>query len=807
MDVPGVMGRTMRSGWACLTLGLFLGNVAPAAADDPAGPTPERSVLPLLKARCAKCHGPARREGKLNLATPRGLARGGETGAAVVPGQPDESLLWERIEADEMPPKEPLVAEEKALIRRWIEQGTPGLPEMEPAGPEEADHWAFAPARRPAPPAVRDERRVRNPIDRFIQAALEARGLSIGPEADRPTLLRRVHYDLTGLPPDPQEISRFLGDTAPDAYERMVERALASPHYGERWGKFWLDAAGYADSNGYFSADTDRPLAYRYRDYVIRAWNEDMPFDRFIVEQLAGDELSGYQPGGTVTREVIDRLVATHFLRNAPDGTGESDGNPDEVRADRYAVLEGAAQIVGSALLGLTVQCARCHDHKFEPFTQKDYYQFYAILWPTFDVENWIKPQERLVEAPLPEELAAWEARSRQIDDERSAAVIRHVFGDPFADPSGKRSKALAEAIRAVEARRGERPGRIAWVADRTASPHDTHLLERGLYGAPGPKVEPGPPSALCDPANPYDPRPPVGGAPSTGRRLSFARWLTRPGSRPAALLARVTANRLWQHHYGAGLVTTPENLGYSGAPSSHPELLEWLAADLADGGWRVKRWQRQILRSAAYRQGSTPNAEALRVDPEGRLLWRFPLRRLDAEAIRDGMLAASGELDRRMGGAYVPVKAASDGEIVVDEATPGARRRSVYLQQRRTQVPSMLEVFDAPSIVTNCTRRPSSTMPLQSLSLLNSRFAAERARGLARRAGEDAGTDDPDARIAAAFLRAVGREPDEAERAAARRFLESQPSRYPGRADAAELAWIDLCQMILASNAALTVE
>jgi hypothetical protein len=792
----------MRNGWGCLALGV-LGIAAARGDDRPAAPTWEGQVLPLVKARCVKCHGPAKREGKLNLATPRGVARGGADGGVVVPGRPEESLLWERIEADEMPPEEPLAAEEKALLRRWIERGAPGLPKVPPGGPEGADHWAFAPASRPALPGVRDGRRVRNAIDRFIQAALEARGLAIGPEADRATLVRRVSFDLMGLPPSPGEVACFVEDPGPDAYERMVDRYLGSPHYGERWGKYWLDAAGYADSNGYFSADSDRPLAYRYRDYVIRAWNEDRPLDRFIREQLAGDEMAGFRPGGAVTPEVIDLLVATHFLRNAPDGTGESDGNPDEVRADRYAVLEGATQIMGSALLGLTLQCARCHDHKFEPVTQRDYYQLYAVLAPAFNVEGWIKPNDRVAEAALPDERAAWEAAARRINAEIGALKIGHAFRFPFAAADAARRKALEKAIREEEARRGDRPGRIAWVADVSAVPPEVHLLRRGLYNDPGPAVEPAAPAVLSDPANRLDV---VAGPHSTGRRLAFARWLTRPGSRAAALLARVTANRIWQQHFGTGLVATPENLGYSGAPPSHPELLEYLAAELAGRGWSAKALHRAILSSAAYRQSGAASAEARAIDPEDRLLWRYPHRRLDAEAIRDAMLAASGELDPRMGGPPVPSRRTNEGEVVVDEHASGARRRSVYLQQRRTQVLTLLDVFDAPSIVTNCTRRIPTTMPLQSLALLNSGFVAARARGLARRLEREAGPD-ADARIDRAFLVATGRGPGDEERDAARRFLESQPVRYAGRADAVERAWIDLCQMILASNLFLYVE
>jgi hypothetical protein len=679
--------------------------------------------------------------------------------------------------------------------------GALGLPHARGRETERSDHWAFAPATRPAPPEVRDPRRVRTPIDGFIQAALEANGLSLGPDADRPTLLRRVCFDLTGLPPSPEEVEQFVRDTNPNAYEHMVERYLASPHYGERWGKDWLDAAGYADSNGYFSADSVRPLAYRYRDYVVRAWNEDRPLDQFVREQLAGDELAGYRPGTVAIPEVVDLLEATHFLRNAPDGTGESDGNPDEVRADRYAVLEGTTQIIGSAFLGLTLQCARCHDHKFEAITQRDYYQLYAILAPAYDLDKWVKPNDRVVVAPRAEEQAAREAISRQIDAEIGRLNTEFVLRFPFGGPADKAAReALEKAVHEQEGRRATLPGRIAWVTDVSATPPEVHLLRRGLYNNPGAKVEPKPPAVLCD----SDPN---ASAPTTnGRRLTFARWLTGPASRGSALLARVTANRIWQHHFGTGLVATPENLGESGAPPSHPELLEFLAAELAQGGWSAKRLHRLVLLSSTYRQSSRIPEQADTLDPDDRLLSRYPLRRLDAEAVRDAMLAVAGELDRRLGGPFVPTNRTGEGEVVVAEDAPGARRRSVYLQQRRTEVLSFLEVFDAPSIVVNCTRRIPTTIPLQSLSLLNSGFATARARGLARRAEREAGPDR-DGRVERTFILALGREPNDAERAAACRFLETQPRKYDGQAEAAERAWFDLSQMLLASDAFLYVE
>ena len=777
-------------------------SVRAGAGDGAPAPNLERQVLPLLKARCVKCHGPAKREGKLNLASKKGLARGGKSGKLVAAGLPEKSLIWVRVADDEMPPEEPLTDDEKSIIRRWVEGGAAGLPEIASGEPEAADHWAFAPLRAPEPPAIHDVRGVRSPVDRFLQAALEAAGLSLGPEASRTTLVRRVCFDLTGLPPTPEDVASFLADDKPDAYERMVERYLSSPRYGERWGKYWLDAAGYADSNGYFAADSERPLAYRYRDYVIRSWNADKPFDQFIREQLAGDELSGFQRGDLATPETLDLIVATHFLRNAPDGTGESDGNPDEVRADRYAVLEGTIEILGSSLFGLTFQCARCHDHKFEPVSQTEYYQLQAILYPAFPVDKWAKPNERVVDAPLPAERKAWEAVVRGIDAEIAALKAEFKAG---ADTPQAKTK-FEKALKKLEARRGGGPGHVAWVSDLSASPPEVHLLRRGSYTDRGPVVAAGVPAVLADPDNPFDVSPPLKGVTSTGRRLALARWLTRPGSRVSALLARVTSNRIWQHHFGRGLVATQENLGSSGLPPTHPALLDELARTLVASGWSAKALHRLIMNSSAYRQSGALTSTNAAVDPDNRLLWRFPPQRLDAEAVRDSMLAASGELDGRIGGRYVPTKRSDAGDVIVDETAQGARRRSVYLQQRRTDVVGLLEVFDAPSIVTNCTRRNATTIALQSLCLLNSDFVRARARTFASRLRHDAG-DCVDDRVARAFLLAVGRPPNTAERQAALRFLADQPGRYPGRSDAVDRAWADFCQTVLASNAFLYLE
>jgi hypothetical protein len=1003
----------------------------------------DRDILPLFKVRCVKCHGPAKQEGKLNLASSRGLARGGQTGSAIDREMPLESLLWQRIAGDEMPPDEPLSDDERATVRRWLEASAPGLPQAVEAS-EASDHWAFGRLTRPQPPQVRDAARIHTPVDRFIVAALEEQGLSLSPEADRYTIIRRLTFDLTGLPPEPSEIARFVEDSAPDAYEQLVERLLASPHYGERWGRHWLDAAGYADSNGYFSADSDRPLAYRYRDYVVGALNRDKPFDRFIQEQLAGDELAGYRPDIDVTPETAELLVATHFLRNGQDGTGESDGNPDEVRADRYSVLEGTEQIIGSALFGLTFQCTRCHDHKFEPIAQREYYQLQAILYPAFNLQQWVKPNDRQVCTASATEIAEWEARMGYLnaevgrlrgefsawvhehrprgdvlfedqfdspdqlaahwsntapgddgpggspavsiasssrpgadaidgrlriveaggagnrwlstirsfdwtpdesgawiqatfdliddklqageapaarigyyiamtdfhdnggmsggnilidgnpaggaqlhvdypgDDSRSVGQVGtsgyspgHAFGiritnagegnflvmhmvdqipeektvtltaadlpdggfgfeyccgrsfvvdnvlvesglpvspgadngtSKFADEYELRRKQLEQSVAGLNAQRTDKPGKTAIVTDLSPVPPDVFLLVRGNYGQPGEKVEPGVPAVLVDSDNAYVVVSPSSTPPTTGRRLALAQWLTRPGSRAAALLARVTVNRIWQQHFETALAATPDNLGYSGAPPSHPELLDWLAAEFVAGNWSLKALHRQIVTSAVYRQSSLPRDDARGRDPGNRLLWRYPLRRLDADSVRDGMLAACGAIDLTVGGPYVPTQRNAQGEVVIDESRPGANRRSLYVQQRRTQVLSLLEVFDAPSIVTNCTRRSTATIPLQSLTALNSEFAVARARALAARLAHES-PDGSDARIERAFLLVAGRPPNEAEREASRRFLAAQGANYPDRADAAEQVWIDYCQMLIAGSAFLYVD
>lgn len=820
------------------------------------------SVQAVLTARCAECHNQRKRSGQLNLATAIGLARGGESGHVIVAGDLDDSLLWQRIDADDMPPEAPLGDSERLLIRGWISAGAHGLPAAADVGRagDGADHWAFQPAVAPPVPNVRDESRVENDVDRFVQAKLEERGLTLGPEASRATLIRRVSFDVTGLPPTPDEVEQFVGDDQAGAYQRMVERYLASPHYGERWGRHWLDAAGYADSNGYFNADTDRPLAYRYRDYVIRSLNDDKPLDRFLTEQLAGDELAGYRPGADVTPDVLDLYIATHFLRNSQDGTDSSDGNPDELLLDRFTVLEGTIEIIGQSLLGLTLQCARCHDHKFEPITQREYYQLQAIFYPAYCPDQWVKAAERTLTvgthtqreehaaalaridaeiAALNESLAAAARPLRErLIDARLAALsdeVRAALESARDKPEDQRSEQeqvllnehqeclevndeqlderfghLAEFRGIVQAKvaalEAERPApleRVAVLTEVTDDPPAHHVLLRGVYKARGDEVAPGVPAVLCRTSDAYTVPPRRQGQYSSGRRLAFARWLT-DSSHP--LLARVTVNRIWQNHFGQGLVASSDNFGYTGSEPTHPELVDYLATHFVECGWSLKELHRLILCSRVYRQTSAPSDAALAIDPHNMFLWRYPLRRLDAESLRDAILAASGLLDNKMYGPYVPTERQSDGSVVVSDDQPGRYRRSLYLQQRRTQLSSLLEVFDAPIMVTGCARRPVSTVPLQSLELLNGSLVMQCAESLAARLADEAG-DDQSAKVLRAFLLTTGRQPSVEERGAIDAFIASQSALYAEQENADSLVWRDLCQMLLASNSFLYVE
>jgi hypothetical protein len=859
---------------ACTPLLLAVPGAARAAEKSPAF---EKDVLPILRAECLRCHGSEKRKAGLDLRSKAALLRGGDTGPAVAPGSAERSELWIRVAADKMPPgKHKLSAAEKAVLRAWIDSGAKGegaaVPSADTTHREVTDadrrFWAFRSPVRPPVPSVRHADRVRNPIDAFLLAALEKKGLTFAPEVGRITLLRRVSFDLLGVPPSPAEVDRFLNDRSADAYERLIDRLLADERYGERWGRHWLDLAGYADSEGILDADYVRTAAWRYRDYVIRALNRDKPYDRFLKEQLAGDELvdywSAYHTQKQLPPEVVEALVASGYLRCASDTS-----RPDFVTIKNapgyyYQTLDDTLKIVSSSLLGLTVQCAKCHSHKYDPITQTEYYRLQAIFMSAYRPYQWVpQVQRRLMEATEAQEREAKEhnarvdaavARLRQQGEELRRRFAERLFADRLARlPAPIRDDVRAAVLAGPPARRTEvqkylagkfekelRPDSAALVAVLKSSYPEyaaqdaalaeqaraeeakrrtfneiralydlpgeatTHLLRRGDYLNPGPEVLPGVLSALST-ARPFTWAPPGKGTRTSGRRLAFAEWLTQPDH---PLTARVAMNYLWLHHFGEGIVATPENFGHAGTPPTNPELLDWLAAEFVARHWSLKALHRLVLTSSAYRQASAvapaDPAAARRVDPDNRLLWHQRLRRLDAEALRDAMLTAGGNLNPTMFGPPVPVQRLGDGEVVTAADAAGCRR-SVYLQVRRSQPLTLLQVFDQPVMETNCTRRANATVSSQALTVLNSDFVIRQAELFAARAAREC----PAEPSAYALRVAFGRPPTEAECTTLHNFLDAQARHYGPAGDAAarQRALADLCQMLLSANESAYVD
>ncbi len=687
----------------------------------------ERDVRPILKHRCFQCHGEgAKLKGDLDVRLRRFLVEphGDDKAVALVPGKPEDSEMIKLVREGEMPKKgKPLPAVEIATLEQWIAQGAKTAraePQEVPKvwiTEEDREFWAFQPIKRPAAPKVQNlKSEIRNPIDSFILARLEAEGLSFNPEADKPTLLRRVMLDLTGLPPTPEETATFLADEAPDAYERMVERALASPHYGERWGRHWLDVAGYADSDGYNEADPVRPWAYKYRDYVIRSLNADKPFDQFIREQLAGDEMVP-QPYKHLTPEQTDKLTATAFLRMVPDGTAGA--ATSEQKTTRNAVVAETIKVVSSSLLGMTVGCAQCHEHKHDPIPQADYYRMRAIFEPALDAEKWRGPGARLVSLMTDAErakAAEVEKEAKVIDDERlkmQDGFIEKVLGWELEKKPEELREPLRQAYKTdVKKRTPEQlkllkehptvnqlsPGSL-YLYDRTyntrhkeelqkfaeqaaeirkrkpveqfipvlsevpAAPlPKTFLFQRGDPLQPRDAVEPGELTVLAA-FHPTTIPEKASALPTSGRRLALAQSLT-DGKHP--LTTRVLVNRVWHHHFGRGIVGSLGDFGHLGERPTHPELLDWLASEFVAQGWSLKQMHRLILTSTVYRQTSARDAEKERIDPDNHLLGRMNSRRLEAETIRDAMLVASGKMNPKMFGAPVPVKTDEDGQIVI---------------------------------------------------------------------------------------------------------------------------------------------
>jgi len=850
----------------------------------------ENDIRPIFKAYCFHCHGEEKElSGELDLRLQRLIVKGGESGETIVAGKHAESLLFQYVESGEMPPdeKQRLKPEEVELIAKWIDLGAPT------AGPEptgdikpgdflitrnERSHWAFRPIKKAAIPVVvaltkkQTENEI-NPIDAFIARKLKEKGLWFSQSADRLTLIRRAAYDLTGLPPSPEELKQYLADQSPDAYEKMIDRLLESPHYGERWTRHWLDVAGYADSEGYNDKDIIRADAWHYRDYVIRSLNADKPWDQFIIEQLAGDELvkathasAQKLVDGDVAKR--DKLTATGFLRLAPDGTGSS---PMDPAIARNQVITESVKIISSSLLGMTIGCAECHHHRFDPIPQQDFYRLRAVIAPVFDHEKWRVPTNRraaLMSEADKAKAAELSAKVKKLDEQhnqKKAEVTRLIFERVLKEvPEAEREQAKSIYETERKKRTAEQaeflkkkypmldllaPGNLhlfiarykdgnelkkqfedvkaeadkiraqipkpEYIRIATEDPQhipDTFVFYRGDISSPEPdKMVPGGLTVIgSESQNRFPLNNPE--LPTSGRRLAFARYLTN-GKHP--LVARVLMNRFWMHHFGQAFVDSTGDFGSRANPPSHPELLDWLASDFMGNGWQLKRIHRLIMTSRTYRQTSTSHSEqAASVDADNRLLWRMNLRRLEAEAIRDAILAVSGELNRSQFGEPVPVSLSDSGIITVGAGKVSEDRRelkrSIYVQVRRTQPVTMLNAFDAPNMEPNCERRVSSTVATQSLALLNSEFIRLQSVAFAKRVLSTAGKEADDTTlIKTAWELALSSQPSETGMLALQKHMQLQLKEYQARKVKAprQEALTSLCHVLLGTNQFLYVE
>lgn len=672
-------------------------------------------------------------------------------------------------------------------------------------------HWAFQRLTPKGPPDVQLTDRIRSPIDAFVLARLEAAGLEFSPDADRPTFIRRLHLDLLGIPPSVEEIDAFLSDQRPGAWERLVDRVLESPHFGERWARHWLDVVGYADTVGFDMNPDGIILAegkWRYRDYVVDSLNSDKPYDAFIRQQLAGDETVDWRNADTFSSEIIEHLVATGFLRTAQDFSHEP---ISDIPSNHYAVIHDTLEIVGASLFALTLKCARCHDHKYDPLPQSDYYSLMAVLTPAYNSENWkavIGYRDGVIDRSLPDvssgELAEINRHNEALDREVAALKERldHLSPGPEADGIGAQIDTLKGRRRST--------GKIQALWDVGPSP-STHMHIRGSHEHPGDEVQPGFLSVLDSHDSRREISRPYGQAANgdtSGRRTALANWVTQRDTPASALLARVMVNRIWMHLLGEGLVRSAGNFGLQATPPTHPELLEWLSADFERSGWSVKRSIRQIVTSTTYRQSSRraemANSLAESADPANHLLWRMRLRRVDAEVVRDSLLAISGNLDPHMGGPPIRTKTNPDGRVVED--TGGRHRRSIYLLVRRAYNPSLLSVFDQPVIGTTCSQRHPSAVVSQSLTMLNDSFLTTQAEQFAKRVAATAG-DEKQWQIEAAFRLALARRPTDTERHWCLEHLEQQTTLMAGDEDLASVALADLCHAILNTSEFLYTE
>ncbi|MDA0833905.1 MAG: PSD1 and planctomycete cytochrome C domain-containing protein [Planctomycetota bacterium] len=794
----------------------------------------ETHIRPLLSAKCYHCHGATKQNGKLRLDSQAAMLRGGESGPAVVPGKTDESLLIEAINyaSLEMPPSAQLTDDEIAALTTWVRDGaiwpkTLTSPHQKGFASaitdEDRAYWAFQPLADITPPDVEKDAWSRNDIDRFILQRLNHEGFTPSPAADKVKLIRRLYFDLIGLPPLPDDIATFVNDTADDAYERLVDRLLDDPRYGEKWARHWLDLVRYAESDGY-KQDDFRPEAWRYRDYVIKAFNEDKPYDQFVLEQLAGDEL---RPRDTET------LAATGYLRH-----WIYEYNQRDVRTQWDTILNDITDVTGDVFLGMSMGCARCHNHKFDPILQRDYYRLKAFFAPLLPRDDLMFGETEEVDR-YQQQRSAWQNETvelrRQIEeieqpfrDKAAAAAIDKFPPDirPMLRKSVSDRLPLEHQLASLAYRQVDAELDRLDVAKQLEGDAKTKYqeLKKQLAEYDAAKPPPLPPAFTVTDVGPEAPITTIPGdvdlidippgfltvldplnadipadmPNSTGRRLALARWLTNPEN---PLTTRVIVNRIWQYHFGRGLAGTPSNFGRLGDAPTHPELLDWLTRQFLDGGWRFKSLHRLIVTSATYRQSSVGlNAEiAKSTDPQNRWLSKMNIRRLDAEQIRDAMLAVSGELDSQHGG---------------PSAEADLLRRTIYTKVIRNKRDPLLDAFDAPDNFNSISQRNVTTTPTQSLLLINGVWTLSRARKFAANL-LDLEVSDGD-RIARAYESAYGRKASDDEIAAALVFIEEQQDRIiaPDSADEQQkpvdprtAAWIDFCHAIFNSSEFMYVD
>jgi hypothetical protein len=847
----------------------------------------EAQVRPILKAHCFHCHGEGEhREAGLDVRLVHLLKKGGDSGPAIVPGSATDSLVFQRVAADEMPPGgKNLSAAEKETLERWLNAGAqtkraePETPLQEDWTEEDRNYWLFKQVSAPAIPALRpDEDPIAlSPVDCFVIEQLRARGIASTTSADRATLIRRLSFHLLGVPPTFEEVEAFTNDTNIDAYERLVDRMLADSRYGEHWGRHWLDVAGYADSDGYSEQDTERPWAWQYRDYVIDAFNSDLPYDRFLTEQLAGDELVP-QPWDNLSAEQHRMLAATGFLRTAPDGTGHEGVDQNVARNE---VVSDTIKIVSSSLLGLTVGCAQCHDHRYDPISQRDYFRIRALFEPGLDWKNWRDKNARLVNlwdgqqreraAAVDKELSDLESKRlmeldgivddifekevmKLAEDQREGArVARSTPADKRTDEQQKLmrdfpslnvdrgSAYLYDGARINEFNKkyenqqteikAKRPAE-SFVACFSEVPNQipaTFLFYRGDFQQPKDPIGPGGLSILSEQEKILADDPSLA---TSGRRLQFAKMVTQ-GTHP--LVTRAAVNRIWMHVFGRGIAANPGDLGVLGERPTHPQLLDWLAKEFVQAGWSRKRLTRELLVSSVFRQSSARPADGNDKDPENDWLGRMHIRRLQAESVRDAMLATAGMLTYRMRGASSPVNPDEVGQFIIGKATrdgngilvakqeevADAFRRSIYVQVRRSMPLGVFEPFDPATMVPNCDRRKESTVATQSLMLMNNHSVIRIAEHFADRVLREAG-DEPQHQAIHAWRLALGVSPSDSQALRLTQWLSDLRSSLAtsgseqGAAPNLPTADVQksnrqalalLCQAILSSNAFLYVD